>query len=260
MRCEKDDISALATKLAFYLILSIFPFFICLLELIRRMNLDNNPFFDTLEVFVPDAVLTFFSYILSDIQQTTSNGVLPIAFIFAVWSASRGVHTLAYSLNKAYKEKETRNFLILRVISFFHTGALLIILVITGALIVFGKRIYMEISRILGLPDMIVGQVDIMRYLLSITLLFIFFIIIYNLSPNKKLSIVNVLPGTLFSTLGIIGVSFLFSIYVNNSTNLSYIYGSLTSLIVLMLWLQLCSIVIILGGELNAQIWEWFKE
>ncbi len=256
LRYKDDQVSAMSTKLTFFIILSALPFMICILEVIRRTQLTSSWLFDTLTDFVPRVVMDFTRYMFTDIETNTSDGLLPFSIIVAVWSASRGLSTLIQSLNRAYRVREARNFIIIRIISFFYTLGFIIVLALTGSLIVFGSRIVGYILPFLPALEEFTPFITIARYIFAIVISMLFFVGLYNITPNMKNSFKAVLPGTLFTTLGFIVISILFSFYVDYSKSLSYLYGSLSNMVLVLLWLYVCSNIIIIGGELNAILWE----
>lgn len=251
-RYNDDQVSAMATKLTFYIVLSSFPLTIVILEIIRITKVTNTSLFLDLTEFVPDAVMNFVQFIFTDVNVNNSGTILPVAILIALWSSSRGVNALIQSLNRAYRVKEKRNFIIIRIMAFVYTIAFLVILILTGALIIFGNRIYQFVISFIAEPIYLELLVDVMRYVFSILLSIIFFNGLYNVVPIKGNKFMSALPGTIVATVGWIGISALFSVYVNLSTSLSYMYGSLTDIIIVLLWLYICSIVIIIGGEINA--------
>ena len=82
----------------------------------------------------------------------------------------------------------------------------------------------------------------------------IVFAAIYRYTPSKRTAWNEAIPGAVFTTLGWLGVSMIFSFYVNNFSNYSKVYGSLATIFILMTWLYLSSIIIIIGGEINSVI------
>lgn len=255
-RYKDDQVSAMSTKLTFFIILSALPFMICILEVVRRTQITSSWLFDTLTDFIPRVVLEFTQYMFTDIETHTSDGLLPFSIIVAVWSASRGLSTLIQSLNRAYRVSEARNFVVIRIISFFYTLGFIIVLAFTGSLIVFGSRIVAYILPFLPITKEFTLFINIARYIFAIVISMLFFVGLYNITPNMKNSFKAVLPGTLFTTLGFMVISVLFSFYVNYSKSLSYLYGSLSNMVLVLLWLYVCSNIIIIGGELNAILWE----
>lgn len=251
-RYNDDQVSAMATKLTFYIVLSAFPLTIVILEIIRITKVTNTSLFLDLTEFFPDAVMNFVQFIFTDVSVNNSGTILPVAILIALWSSSRGINALIQSLNRAYRVKEKRNFIIIRLMAFVYTIAFLLILILTGALIIFGNRIYQFAVSFVTVPAYLELSVDIIRYAFTILLSIAFFNGLYNVVPIKGNKFMSALPGTVVATVGWIGISALFSIYVNLSTSLSYMYGSLTDIIIVLLWLYIISIVTIIGGEINA--------
>lgn len=249
---KQNQVSAMATKLTFYLLLSAAPFMICLFEAVRITHLTDTTFFYDIATIIPSTVTSFLQVISEDVQTSSSGGLLPIALVIALWSSSRGINALIQSLNKSYGIYKKRNFIIIRIISFLYTIAFIILLIILIALIIFGSSIYHTVLSYVTLPDYFSIVVTLLRYAVSILLVFLFLVGLYNITPNTPISFNDVIPGAIFSTVAIIGISGGFSIYVNNSFSLSYLYGSLTNIVVVMLWLYIVSNAIIIGGEINA--------
>lgn len=252
-RIQDDDISAWAAKLTFFILLSIFPFLIFVIEILSHITIDNIESIYEVARFFPPEIISIFNLIIEDISNfKASSSLLPLAIIGTIWSASKGVMAIISSLNMAYKEKETRSYIYLRALSLIYTIAFAFIILITLALIVFGSKIVGFMIVHIPFLSKWTYTIDFLRILLSLTLSFLFFILLYNASPNRKIMIRDVLPGSIFATISWIAVSFFFSIYINYSKSISYMYGSLTGIIILMLWLYFSSIIIMLGGELNA--------
>jgi membrane protein len=256
LRIQEDDISAWAAKLAFFILLSIFPFVIFLMEILNHISVDNESI-ATLTQFFPPEIVSVLAYIVEDITKVeTSSSVLPIAIIVTIWSSSKGIMAIIGGLNMAYKEKETRSYLYLRALSLIYTIAFAVIILMTLGFIVFGNKIIALLMTHIPILAEWEYTIDLIRIISSIILSFLFFMMLYNATPNRKILIRDVMPGAIFATISWNITSFLFSLYVNKSNSFSYMYGSLTGIIILLLWLYISSIIIMLGGEFNAIISE----
>lgn len=256
IRIQQNDISAWSAKLAFFLLLSIFPFIIFLMEILNHISIDNVNI-TTLTQFFPPEIVSILSYIVEDITSVkTSSSVLPIAIIASVWSASKGIMAIIGGLNMAYKEKETRSYFYLRALSLIYTVAFAFIILMTLGFIVFGNKIIGLLMTNIPILSEWIYTIDVIRIISSIILSFLFFMMLYNATPNRKIMIKDVMPGAIFSTICWNITSFLFSLYVNKSNSFSYMYGSLTGIIILLLWLYISSTIIMLGGVFNAIISE----
>ncbi len=256
-RYTADQVSAMATKLTFYTLLSIFPFIIVFLEIFRLSNFTNTSLFSELTQLFPDIVVNFVTYLYNDAVVNTSGTILPFASVIALWSASRAINAIIQSLRRAYGYREKHNFLWMRFLALAYTIAFIIFVILTGALILFGNRIYQLIISYLQVPFDLGLLIVLLRYITTLLISIMFFSGIYNVVPTKGNRFISTLPGTILATIGWIAASAFFSIYANLSTSLSYIYGSLADIVIVMLWMYACSIIIVLGGEINAVIGEF---
>lgn len=253
-RIKNDEITAYAAQTTYFLILSIFPFLIFFITVMGRMNLialGINEFTNTLS-FVPTEIATLLDDVLADITAVQTDTIASVSIIITVYSASRGVRAIMRAMNKAFDLRETRGFLQKMFISFVYTLGLALIIVIALALVVFGKAIGGLLFGWLGISRYYVTVWNLIRLFVPILLTVVVLAFIYRATPNVRLKFKNVLPGTLFATCASFIASYIFSYYINNFGNYSVVYGSIGSIIVLLLWLYIISIILILGGEVNA--------
>lgn len=251
-KINEDDIMAWSSMLTIYLLLSIFPLVIVLTEVLSRTTLNNPEFFAYWINLLPDTVFSTIENIATELVGNENRTIIPTALIISLWSASRGILAIIKALNKAYNIQETRSYIRLRLLAFSYTLGLVVLIVLVLFLVVFGTALLGLVPDFLQIPTSFSLIIDALRYLLPVLFSFLFFISLYNLCPSVKVGFVKVLPGALVASIGLIGVSMVFSLYVNRISNLSYLYGSLTSVVILILWLFIVSVVIMVGGEVNA--------
>ncbi|MDZ7672338.1 MAG: YihY/virulence factor BrkB family protein [Halanaerobiales bacterium] len=251
-RYIKHDISAYAALMAFFLTLSMFPFLIILFAVLAEFSLDTYVVINAIELFFPaevhNLVLEFISQniVLRDLK------LLSISVIGALWASSRGIRALMLSLNMAYEVKETRNYFVVKFIDILYT--VLIIFGITFLLTLpnIGREFFTYVRQYLYISPRIVEIVSLLKTFVLPIAIFLIIITLYMFLPNKRQPLVNVLPGTVFTVIGWTALSYFFTIFVNYIANFSFLYGSLSTIIILMLWLYFSSIILILGGELNS--------
>lgn len=252
-KIKNDDVFAWASMLTIYLLLSIFPIIILVTDIVTRSSLFNDPQVTIYLVdMLPGPVFEVIQAIATDIEVNQSASIIPTAVIITLWAASRGVMAIIRALNKAYEVQETRNFILLRLLALVYTLGFLVLIIITLLLVVFGNNIYNFVDSNVNLPDFLNPLFDIFRFVVTVTFSLSFFMFLYNLPPTTKVGIKKVIPGAVLSTLGLIGSSGAFSIYVRYSQSLSYLYGSLAGFMILVIWLFLISVIIMVGGEVNA--------
>lgn len=253
-RIYKDDVSGLAAQLAYFFLLSLFPLLIFLFALLPYLPFSYEEALNTIRAFAPEESMKIIESNLENLQG--SGKLLSIAIIGTIWSASNGLNAIIRAFNHAYRVEESRSFFIARGMSIIFTFAMIFVFVVALLLPVFGKQIGVFLSNGLGLSEEFLAVWNMFRWLISPIVLFIIFTMLFWIAPNKRLKCLSIFPGALFTTIGWIVVSYLFSFYVDKFGNFST-YGSLGGIIVLMIWFYLTGLIIIIGGQINAILSEW---
>jgi membrane protein len=124
---------------------------------------------------------------------------------------------------------------------------------------VLGNIIGYKISAWLSLSVKFHFIWDFLRYFLTLIIMTFIFALLYKFTPCKRLTFWDVLPGSVFATIGWVLSSMGFTFYVDNFANYSRLYGSIGAVIALMVWLFLTSVIILIGGEINALLSEEWK-
>jgi membrane protein len=254
VKISDDDIFALASQLAYYLILSFFPLIISIITLVGFSNLNSEEVLISLSTLVPNSVYVLIDKTVIEIVDTQNVGLLGISIAVTVWSASSGFRAVIKGVNKAYNIKEHRSYIKRAAVAVFFTVALVIIIVLTLSALVFGEVIGDYITEILPFDHIISIIWNITRYGIVLFIMVLVFAGIYRYTPARKIPWKEVIPGSIFSSLGWIIVSLAFSYYINNIANYSRLYGSLGAVFILMTWLYLTSVILILGAEINSML------
>lgn len=253
---DDDELIALSSQLSYSFVLAFFPFLIFLMTVIGFLRLDSQQVLIFLETLLPDEIYILIQNIVRYVIDSREGSLLSLSLFLSIWSSSAGFRAIMRGLNKAYNVVDTRHYIAKIILSILYTVGLVLMLVLMLILVVFGGVIgdlfvkffvdYIDVNIVLNSWYLI-------RYTFIIVLMISVFAVIYYYVPvvkNKKLS--NVLPGAIFTTIGWIVVSMGFTYYVNNLSSYSALYGSIGAVIVLMIWLFLTSMIILLGGEINA--------
>lgn len=255
LKIQADDISGLAAQLAYFFLLSMFPLFIFLFTLVAYLPYSQEEILRMLQTFVPVESMDVITESLNEVMQRNVK-ILSFGVLGTIWSASHGLNAIISAFNRAYDVTETRSYFIARGMSIILTFAMIFVFLVALFLPVFGKQIAIFLFSELGISEQFIKVWNMLRWVISSIVLFIVFIILYWIAPNKKITCVSVLPGAVFSTIGWVVVSFLFSFYVDKIGNYTTTYGSLGGIIVLMIWFYLSGLMIIMGGEINASVGE----
>ncbi len=249
---DEDGIFALASQLAYSLILAFFPFLIFLMNIIGFLSLDSNQVLLTLSTLLPENAYELILSTVLDVINSQNGNLLSFSLILSIWSASMGFAAVIRGLNKAYNEKEKRGIIKVTMISILCTFGLTLAIIITLTALVFGNIIGHTIARNLMNPRPFWYLWNILRYVIIVVTMIFLFAALYHYTPSKRLTWNDVLPGAVFTTVGWVVASLGFSFYVNNFANYSRLYGSIGGVIVLMVWIFLTSLIILIGGEINA--------
>jgi len=250
-KAKKDDVFALASQLAYYLVLSFFPFMLFLMTLVGFSELSSNEILEGLSVMLPKSILELTESTIREVFDKRYTGLLGISILLMIWTSSSAFKAVIKSVNKAYNFKEDRSFIKLSIISMLGILALASIIILALGMLVFGNVIGDYIKNTESLYKIIIILWNIFRYVFIFIVMILIFMAIYIFAPTKKLKWKEVIPGAVFSTLGWVLVSFGFSFYIDNFSNYSRLYGSLGAVFILMTWLFLISTIFILGVEIN---------
>lgn len=251
-RISKVDVTGLASQLAFFFLLSLFPLLIFIFTLLPYLNLDQGEIFMYIRDYAPGSVAVLLEETLGEILTSRNGGLLSFGIIATVWSASKGMNALTKALNRSYFQEESRSFIMARGMSVIFTVMLIGVLVVALVLPVFGQQIGTLVFSYVGVESDFLQLWSKLRWIAPIILIYAVFSLIYWLVPNLKISYKSVVLGSVFSTIGWIITSLGFSFYVGNYGSYSSTYGSIGAIIVLMMWLYLSAIILMLGGQINA--------
>lgn len=250
-KMEDDNIKAFSAQAAFYIIISFFPFVMFLLTLIQYLPFTESTLMRTFVSVVPDAFDSFIISLVSEIYDKASGTVISVTVITTLWSASRAFLAIVKGLNAVYAINETRVFLKLRIIATIYTLIFALMIIVSLGFLVFGNQIFLEITiRFPVLNDLALLIISL-RTAVGLCVLTIFFTLLYVVIPDRKTRVWSEVPGAFLAAVGWMGFSYLFSYYIDHMGNYTYIYGSLTAIVLLMLWLYFCMYILFVGAEFN---------
>lgn len=257
-RIGEDHVPAIGAQLAYFLILSIFPFLIVLLNILSYTDIFEMEFIYQAIQYLPLDIQKIINSFINDLTISSSQGLLSIALFAGIWTASSGVTPVIRAINKAYDYDEKRSLIKLKALSILFTIMLIVLIILVFVALVFGEMLGRKLFDLFGLSEIFLSIWTNIRLIIPTLFMIYIFALLYKFSPcatsRIEHKLIKTLPGAVFATLGWMFVSFMFSYYVNNFGRYSTTYGSLGGVIVLLVWLYLGSIIIVLGGELNATI------
>lgn len=250
---EKHHVNEYAIQCAYYIILSFIPFLILLFSLIQFTNIGQEVIFFLIKDIFPGNISEFMEGIIRE-ASFKSIGTLSISAVFLLWSAGRGFFALCKGFHYIYETPKEYNYWFLKLKSIICIVIFIVMIVVALLLVTFGRTIvgFLE-DKYMGLSTTI-NIILNWRLLWQVLILFLVFWLMYRFVPNHKVKFRTQIPGALFSAVGWYVLSWGFSVYLDVFKNFSVIYGSLTSLMLLMIWIYWCMYVLLLGAEINAMI------
>lgn len=262
------DLFIRANSMAYSFFLSIFPSLMMLFTLLPYVreyilqfifpNVDER--FDTvlkseIQQFMPGDTGVVISNFIEDLTTNPRVGLLSLGFFLAIFFASNGMLTMMHGFEKSYKRtfkqrKQLRKRLIAIVLT-FQLGFLLIASVV---LIILGNSLITALSEWIKLDKLTEWSISIVRWIVIVLLFYTVISIIYRYGIPTRRKFKMFSPGATLATIMCISFSVLFGFYVDNFGQYNKLYGSFGTIIVTMIWIQLNSLMLLIGFELNASI------
>lgn len=255
MEIADDHVGAYAAQAAFFFMLCMIPIILLLLTMVQYTPVTKADVMTAVIQVFPSSVDSMITSIVNQVYNQTT-GIIPITVIVALWSAGKGVLAMSSGLNCVYDCQETRNYFFLRIRATIYTVMFILVIILLLVLSVFGNSLNILIEEhVPFMTDMADWLIEA-RTIISPAVLVIFSLLIYKFLPNRKAKFVKQIPGSVFSAIAWMVVSWVFSVYVDIFQGFSSMYGSLTTIVLIMLWMYFCMYSILLGGELNVRLYD----
>lgn len=255
-KCKRDKINAYSAQSAFFIILSIIPFLMLFSSLLRYTNITEGMLLKIIERVMPQYVAPFLISLLDEVYNR-SMGIVSATAVAAVWSAAKGVQYMTDGLNSVNDLEETRNWFVLRFWAVIYTMVLLVAIVITMLVLVFGNSLHHIATEYFPFIGNAVSLFAQFRGFWMLLFLVFFFDVIFTALPNRKLTLRSQLPGAIICGVAWYLFSFGLSVYVDYFNGFS-MYGSLTTIVLIMLWLYFCMYIMMMSAEINVVFNEYF--
>ena len=163
---------------------------------------------------------------------------------------------LSNGLNSIHGQLETRNYFFVRIRAAFYTILLILAIVLCLLFLGFGNSISMLVNQHIPVISYITEFIIEIRTIAIICVLIVFSVCVYRFLPNNPIRLKSQLPGAIFTAFGWTMASFFISVYMDIFKGFSDMYGSLTTIVLIMLWFYFCMYILLLGGEINVLLAE----
>lgn len=258
---SNDDMPTYAAALSYHGLFALFPFLIFLIALLGFLQIPQ--FFDWVleqaQTAMPEDAYRRLEEVVAQVQGNQQGGLLSFGIIAAIWGASSGVRALMKALNRAYDVEETRATWKLYAFSLLYTVGFAILLIGATALMLLGPQAIEWLADQAGLGGAFVTLWTWLRWPVAVVLLMLTAALVYYVTPNVDQPFRLITPGAVIAVLVWILASIGFSLYVSNFANYSATYGSLGGVVILLFYFYLSSMVLLLGAEINAEVYQLKK-
>lgn len=256
-KCKRDNINAFAAQTAFFIILSAIPFLMFFSSLLKYTPVTKGVLMEIVNRAMPDYIAPFCISIINEVYQK-SFGIISVAAVLAIWSAAKGVQYMASGLNAVNGIEETRNWFVMRFWAIIYTMVFVLAIVITLVLLVFGTSLQELIVKYVPIMVHVANIIIRLRSLIMLGILILFFTVLFKMLPNRKATLRSQVPGAVVCALAWYVFSFGLSIYVQYFNGFS-MYGSLTTIVLIMLWLYFCMYIMMACAEFNVVFEDTFR-
>lgn len=254
-------VSRSAAALSYFLILTLFPLLVCVNYFIGLFHLDLEAFLDSLGQLLPAGVLSVMSDYLSYVSVIQSPALLWASLFTILVSASAGLRTLLLTMDQLYEREDVHPIRrlaasVILSLLFLLTVYLSVVVIFTGDWFFSLLHTHLPnyITRLLPL-DALSGLWIWLRYLLLFCFVMLLVLIVYRTgTPRGEVRRAVVLLSSLVASLAIVAASALFSWFIGLSSRYALVYGSLASLIILLVWLYLCCTILLMGAVMGRVI------
>ena len=245
---------------AYCLILSALPFALVLLTLFQYLPIDTQALLDGIALIIPGKYMPAAEAVLNDIHVASGSTIMSLSVVITIWTAAKGIMAITEGLNSVREIEEHRNYFLLRFKAACYTLLFAAVIIFTVFVLVFGNQIYSWIRTVFPSFPEYSQLLSMLKSFIAIGFYILIFTLFYKFLPAKPMKTLKQIPGAVFTTAGWMISSYIFSLYVDLSKSPSYMYGSLSYLILFFIYLYMIMYIFFLGAELNFLLFPDEKE
>lgn len=246
------DVARDSAALTYYLLFAIFPLLIFISTLVGKLHLDIPAVTAWMGQVAPAQVVAMVDSYLNYVTENHSPQLLWFSLIFSVWFPMRATGCVLHSMRKAFGKAAPENILLDTVRNFLYALVLILLIGASIAMTVVGRRALEFLARFFTLNQQFIDAWSYLRFVLVFVLLAFAIGTLYMMAQGSRRPLREVWPGVVTSLMLWMVLSISFSYYVEHMANYAVLYGSIATIVVVLLWLYMSAVVVILGAELAA--------
>ena len=250
-----------AAELAYFLILTFFPIMICVSAFVNELHLDLTRLLEQAGPFLPEGVLAIFRDYLTYIDTNQSAAMLFSGALLTILFASAAVRGLMTFMQELYGRATFRGLWQFAA-SILFAVLLLVTIYLSLAVVVTGNWFFHMLGQALNLEGLTerFSAWQSVKYLLLLGMVFLFILLLDRFAAPLDKPRPPVVPGALGASAALAAASMIFSALMSNSARYSLVYGSLASVIIMLVWLYLCGNILIMGNVVNYVLFSRRRE
>ena len=253
-RYFRHNVGVQSAALAFYLLFMIFPFLIFISALLGMLNLNVTAILLALGEFLPRDVVDIIRAYLLHVSRNPSPKLMVFGLFFSIWFPMRATNALMVSVRTAYHLGPPKRAVIHRLKTLLYTVVLISAIALTLTLMTVGERLLGYAVGNFRLPLFLAELWARMRFPAAAVVGYFALFFLYALAQDGRGPWRDLWPGTLAALTAWMAVSWLYAFYVDNIANYSLLYGSIGTVIALLIWLNMSAMALIMGAELNGTL------
>lgn len=253
-RYLRHNVGIQSAALAFYLLFMLFPFLIFISALLGLLRLDVEAILVWLGQLLPREVVDLAEMYLLHVTRNSSPQLLLFGLFFSIYFPMRAANSLMRAVRTAYHLGPPRRPIVHTFKSFLYTVVLILVIAVTMTLLSVTDAALHYAMVHFGLPAAAAALWNRLRFPVVAAVAFFAIFGLYALSQDSRQPWRNIWPGALCALGAWMGMSLLYTLYVENFANYSLVYGSIGTVIVVLIWLYASAMVLIMGAELNGTL------
>lgn len=252
---KSDNVFMYAAQASFFLIISTIPFIMLLLSLAQYiLPITEQTLVLTITPFFPSALKPTITAVIGELFYKSALPIVSITAVSTLWTSSRGIAAIERGIRGVYHTPPRTKFAGDLLASILYTILFVIITVIIFATLISGSSLIKFLDIKSPILHVIFSITSWLKWLITFFVITLLLALIYSAFSGRKIHFKRHLPGAVFTSIVWIIFSLIFSFYIENFANYSYVYGSLTTIVLVMLWLYFSMIIFLIGAEINVTI------
>lgn len=255
---KRVNIGVESAAMTYFILLSVFPILLVIANVIPLLPIPVDEVLALMDDFVPEDISSMLTPIIKNYLGNVNGGVISVGLITLIWPASKVFNGIQNALNKVYGAPPLKNFILTRLFSFLVALVSISVLGLVNFAFVFGEQILRMIENFFRLDlSALITDFGLLRWIVFALVILAFMSLVYHLIPNVRWPFRYAVPGGVFTTIGFVLISQLFTIYVAMAGSNISANGAFGGVIVFMIWLYFSSMVFLYGAFLNMVIYRY---